>query len=139
MCVCCVLCAAKNVALAGVKALTLYDPTPASLGDLSSQFYLTTDDIGKPRAHACHHKLADLNQYVEISVTDVIDEQHLLASKYTVIVAANYPLALQLPLSEFAHKNGILFISAETHGVFGYVCKRPFFNLKKTQFSWTMN
>ena len=42
---------AKNIALAGVKSLTLYDPKPAALADLSSQFFLTPDDVEIGRAH----------------------------------------------------------------------------------------
>lgn len=30
-------CVAKNVVLAGVKSVTLYDPTPAEITDLSAQ------------------------------------------------------------------------------------------------------
>src|SRR5438270_11143425 len=41
---------AKNIALAGVKSLSLYDPKPAVLADLSSQFFLHPEDVGKPRA-----------------------------------------------------------------------------------------
>src|SRR5438270_9566397 len=41
---------AKNIALAGVKSLTLFDPKPATLADLSSQFFLHPEDVGQPRA-----------------------------------------------------------------------------------------
>lgn len=59
---------AKNVILAGVKSVTLWDPSPVTWSDLSAQFYLTEADIGKPRADASGHKLAELNQYVTVSV-----------------------------------------------------------------------
>ena len=41
---------AKNIALAGVKSLTLYDPAPAAIADLSSQFFLHIEDVGKPQS-----------------------------------------------------------------------------------------
>jgi molybdopterin/thiamine biosynthesis adenylyltransferase len=41
---------AKNVALGGVKALAIWDPAPTTSLDLAAQYYLTPDDIGKPRA-----------------------------------------------------------------------------------------
>ena len=34
---------AKNIALAGVKSVTLYDPAPVSVADLSSQFFLRNE------------------------------------------------------------------------------------------------
>ena len=43
---------AKNVVLGGVKSLTLHDPKPVQLSDLSAQFFLREDDVGKPRASA---------------------------------------------------------------------------------------
>lgn len=41
---------AKNLALAGVKSLTLCDPKPISMPELSSQFYFGEGDVGKNRA-----------------------------------------------------------------------------------------
>lgn len=58
---------AKNVILAGVKSVTLHDDHDAEWSDLSAQFYLTENDLGKPRAAACVSKLAELNRYVSVS------------------------------------------------------------------------
>ena len=52
--------------LLGVKSVTLYDPKPTEFLDLSSQFFLTENDIGKPRAEVSAPKLAELNPYVLI-------------------------------------------------------------------------
>ena len=54
--------------LTGVKSVTLLDDTPTSLYDLSANFYLTEQDIGKPRAASCVDKLAELNSYVTTKV-----------------------------------------------------------------------
>jgi ubiquitin-activating enzyme E1 len=59
---------AKNIALAGVKSLTLYDPAPAAIADLSSQFFLHPEDIGKPRAAVTAPRVAELNAYTPVSV-----------------------------------------------------------------------
>ncbi|KAG5456068.1 MAG: hypothetical protein BJ554DRAFT_4295 [Olpidium bornovanus] len=59
---------AKNVVLAGVKGVTLFDPEPARIEDLSTQFFLTEQDVGRPRAQASAARLAELNQYVPVSV-----------------------------------------------------------------------
>jgi hypothetical protein len=60
--------AAKNLALAGVKSLTLCDPKPVALPDLSSQFYFGEADVGKNRAEVSAAALSDLNPYCEIKV-----------------------------------------------------------------------
>jgi len=59
---------AKNIALAGVKSLTLYDPAPAAIADLSSQFFLHVEDVGKPRALVTAPRVAELNAYTPVSV-----------------------------------------------------------------------
>lgn len=58
---------AKNVILAGVKAVTLHDTGNVELWDLSAQFYLTQSDVGKNRALACLDKLKELNVAVDVS------------------------------------------------------------------------
>eukprot|EP00967_Tisochrysis_lutea_P080278 scaffold110152_cov29-Tisochrysis_lutea.AAC.1 len=57
---------AKNVVLGGVKSVTLYDMELATLADLSAQFFLREEDVGKPRAAATLPHLAELNQCVHM-------------------------------------------------------------------------
>lgn len=107
---------AKNVALAGVKSLSIYDQSPVELEDLSTQFFLSEEDIGKPRAQATLPKLSELNQYVPISVLDELTPESV--TQFQVIVATDLPLAKQLELNELTHKNDIRFISADVRGLF---------------------
>lgn len=107
---------AKNVALAGVKSISLYDPELVTVQDLSTQFFLSEDDVGKPRALACCGRLAELNSYVPISVISEISEPTLKTFK--VIVNTTLPLDKQLEINEITHKNDICYISADTKGLF---------------------
>lgn len=59
---------AKNIALAGVKSLTLYDPTPISLPDLSSQFFLHPEDVGRSRDQVTAPRVAELNAYTPVNI-----------------------------------------------------------------------
>jgi ubiquitin-activating enzyme E1 len=59
---------AKNIALAGVKSLTLYDPTPVHISDLSSQFFLTPADVGTPRHDVTVPRVAELNAYTPVKI-----------------------------------------------------------------------
>lgn len=60
---------AKNVILAGVKAVVLHDTADCQLQDLSAQFYLTEKDVGSNRAVACQEKLQELNTAVSVSAS----------------------------------------------------------------------
>lgn len=59
---------AKNIALAGVKSLTVYDPAPVQIADLSAQFFLTPADVGKPRDEVTAPRIAELNAYTPVKV-----------------------------------------------------------------------
>ncbi|ODV75887.1 E1 ubiquitin-activating protein UBA1 [Cyberlindnera jadinii NRRL Y-1542] len=110
---------AKNVALAGVKSLSLYDPSPVELRDLSTQFFLTAEDVGKPRAGSSAARLAELNSYVPISVVEDLTEETL--GKFQVIVAMDLSLEEQVKINNFTHANDIKFIAADTRGLFASI------------------
>ena len=61
--------AAKNIALAGVRTLTLNDIKPASWLDLSTNFYIGAKDIGVNRADVCIKQISELNPNVKYQVT----------------------------------------------------------------------
>ncbi|KAJ2617152.1 E1 ubiquitin-activating protein [Coemansia sp. RSA 1365] len=110
---------AKNIVLAGVKSVTLHDPAETQIADLSSQFFLREEDIGKPRAKVVAPRLAELNQYVPVSVLDKDITPDVVAT-YKCVVVTDVPLQKKLEISEAAHKNNVYFISTETRGLFGY-------------------
>mmetsp|Transcript_13958 Transcript_13958/g.17541 ORF Transcript_13958/g.17541 Transcript_13958/m.17541 type:complete len:1022 (+) Transcript_13958:91-3156(+) len=113
---------AKNIILAGVKSVSLLDIEPTSYLDLSSQFYLSEQDIGRPRAEACLQKLSDLNQYVPVSVSDGdLNSSLEFLKEYQVVVLIDSPLEQQIQVNSFCRGNGICFISGDARGVFGKV------------------
>jgi ubiquitin-activating enzyme E1 len=59
----------KNVVLGGVKSVTIYiqDTEKAGWSDLSLQFFLREEDIGKNRADVTTPRLAELNTYVPVT------------------------------------------------------------------------
>jgi len=61
---------AKNIALAGVKSLTLHDPAPVAVEDLSAQFFLHPDDVGKPRDATTAPRVAELNAYTPVHILE---------------------------------------------------------------------
>lgn len=111
---------AKNVILGGVKMVTLHDTENCSMADLSTQFYLSENDIGKNRASACHPKVAELNNYVATNFeTGPLNEE--LITKYRVVVLTNSSLEEQLRISEITHANNIALIVADTRGLYGQI------------------
>jgi hypothetical protein len=97
---------AKNVILAGVKSVTLFDPAPVAYPDLAAQFYLSEADLGKPRDQASAPRLAELNPYVPVHVLEPEGGEALTAEavkRYQVLCVTNRPLAEQLRLNAITH------------------------------------
>ena len=114
---------AKNIALAGVKSLTLFDPKPARIEDLSSQFFLQPADVGKPRADVTAPRVAELNPYTPVSVLEAKDLTTNLSQlkKFQSIVLTDTPLKDQLKIADFCHENGIYITITDTFGLFGSI------------------
>ncbi|KAI0053041.1 ubiquitin activating enzyme [Auriscalpium vulgare] len=113
---------AKNIVLAGVKSVTVFDPEPVVLRDLSTQFFLRETDLGKSRAEAAAPRLAELNAYVPVRNLGGVAGQPItvdLVKGFQVVVLTNATLEKQLEIDDWAHENGVHFIAAETHGLFG--------------------
>ncbi|KAM7532024.1 hypothetical protein LguiB_035434 [Lonicera macranthoides] len=94
---------AKNLALAGVKSVTLHDEGKVELWDLSGNFIFSEDDVGKNRALASVQKLQELNN--------------------AVVVFTDISLEKAIEFDDFCHKHQppIAFIKADVRGLFGSV------------------
>jgi ubiquitin-activating enzyme E1 len=114
---------AKDIALAGVKSLTLFDPRPAAISDLSSQFFLHPEDVGKPRDAVTIPRVAELNPYTPVtphgsqSITDDLSQ----LKRYQVVVLTDTPLKQQIQIADYCHANGIYIVIADTFGLFGSI------------------
>lgn len=109
---------AKNVILGGVKSVCIHDPENCKIEDLSSQFFLTEEDIGKNRAEVSIPKLSELNSYVPVHLHKGELTEDIL-SKFQCVVLTNSSLDEQLKIGEFTHKNNIKLIVVDTRGLFG--------------------
>ena len=101
----------------------MFDPEPAAISDLSSQFFLHPDDIGKPRAAVTVPRVAELNAYTPVSehpgksLTDDLGELR----RYQVVVLTGVSLKDQLKVSEYCHQNGIFIVITDIFGLFGSI------------------
>lgn len=112
---------AKNVALMGVKSLTLYDSKATSWLDLSSQFYLSEQDIGRNRAEVCTPKLAELNPYVHVTHVEGDLVEIVRHGGFNAVVLIDQSFDTQVTLSQFCHTNNIAFLIGDVRGVFGQI------------------
>lgn len=110
---------AKNIVLAGIKSLTIFDNKKVELRDLGSQFYLTEEDLGKPIANCCVEKLKQLNLYVPIEVISELDLNDI--DKFQTVICVSLDCSKQIEINNITHKKNIKFISCDVKGLFGSV------------------
>ncbi|KAB5518536.1 hypothetical protein PHYPO_G00167190 [Pangasianodon hypophthalmus] len=120
---------AKNIVLAGVKTVTLHDSKQCDVWDLGTNFFIREEDVQsrKKRVEAVHSRVAELNPYVQVSVSSVAlndstDLSFLL--NFQCVVLTETSLSLQKRINRFCHSQQppIKFISCDVLGI----CSRVF-------------
>jgi len=120
---------AKNLVLSGIGSITIHDTETVQISDLSANFYLTPEDVGKNRAEACKLKFAELNPYTTVTASTAPLTPESLApfkqtdsgAKNAIVLTNNKSITLLSQLGDFAHSNNIVFIVADSYGVFSHV------------------
>lgn len=103
--------------------MTLFDPAPAAISDLSSQFFLHPDDVGRPRAAVTAPRIAELNAYTPVAVhpSESLTADLKQLCHYQVIILTNTPLDDQIIISDYCHQNGIFVVITDIYGLFGSI------------------
>uniref|UniRef100_A0A8C1MQ89 Ubiquitin like modifier activating enzyme 6 n=1 Tax=Cyprinus carpio TaxID=7962 RepID=A0A8C1MQ89_CYPCA len=121
---------AKNIVLAGVKAVTLHDCKQCEVWDLGTNFFIREEDVHSQKKRCTvltFVSMAELNPYVQVSVsTDVLDENTDLSflKRYQCVVLTETKLSLQKRIDHFCHSQQppIKFIGCDVFGI----CSRVF-------------
>ncbi|XP_019732172.1 ubiquitin-like modifier-activating enzyme 6 isoform X2 [Hippocampus comes] len=120
---------AKNIVLAGVKAVTLHDTKQCETWDLGSNFFLHKEDVlsQRKRAEAVCPRVAELNPYVHVdkSISALDDNTDLsFLQKYQCVILTEVRLSLLKRVNEFcrSQRPPIRFIACDTYGI----CVRVF-------------
>ena len=116
---------AKNIILSGPKSVTIYDEAKVCINDLSSNFYLSEEDVGKKcRDEACQKKLSELNPYVTVSIMRFTDGKIFVQKipEFDVVVLTEfYPSNFLINVNYTCRKNNVKFIYACNLGLAGYI------------------
>uniref|UniRef100_A0A7N6BXI3 E1 ubiquitin-activating enzyme n=1 Tax=Anabas testudineus TaxID=64144 RepID=A0A7N6BXI3_ANATE len=120
---------AKNIVLAGVKAVTLHDTKQCETLDLGSNFFIRKEDVlsQRKRVEAVCPRVAELNPYVHVDMSSsALDDNTDLSflRKYQCVILTETRLRLQKRVNEFCHSQQppIRFIGCDAYGI----CVRVF-------------
>jgi len=109
---------AKNLILAGPRSVHVYDEAPAKIEDMSAQFYISKDVLGKKRSEASVNKLRELNPYVKVAAVsgNVIDA---IPAYQAIVVAESIGLEEALKMNNVCReqKPPVKFVMAQARGL----------------------
>ncbi|GFU03225.1 SUMO-activating enzyme subunit 1 [Trichonephila clavipes] len=112
----------KNLALIGVKSITIMDETPVLRPFSSSQFFISGCEINQGRAMASKAAIQELNPNVEIR----IDSEHLTSkpanfyAQFNAVFATDCPLSILIRVNKLCHFKNVPFYCGDTWGFYGY-------------------
>jgi ubiquitin-activating enzyme E1 len=120
---------AKNIILSGPKSVTIFDQFFPSINDLSSNFYISEEDVGKKsRDVACLDKLKGLNPYVTVDLLRFQVTNDFLSvfckrllDFNVVVITEFYNSNFLIRINQECRKNNIKFIYALNFGLVGYI------------------
>ena len=118
----------KNSVIFGVKKFAIHNSRKTTFTDLSGQFYLSEEDVGKNRVLASLNKIQQLNYYVKID-TALLDQKlpkeegeiDKLLKGYTLVMLSETDYETQIAINNYCGKNKTYFISTDAYGPFSRV------------------
>ncbi|KAK2582321.1 hypothetical protein KPH14_004660 [Odynerus spinipes] len=113
---------AKNVILAGVKAITLLDHRNMTKEDTCSQFCIPHDQLGKNRAEASLQRSQNLNSMVnvEADTTNIDDKPDEYFNNFDVVCATQCTITQLKRINRVCRKYKVKFFAGDVWGTFGY-------------------
>ncbi|KAG7458825.1 hypothetical protein MATL_G00224740 [Megalops atlanticus] len=126
---------AKNIVLAGVKAVTIHDTKQCEMWDLGTNFFIREEDVlnQRKRVEAVHPRVAELNPYVQVNTSSsALDENTDLSflKNYQCVILTEARLKLQKKVNNYCHSHQppIKFIGCDVFGI----CARVFCDFADT-------
>ena len=114
----------QNVALAGVKAITIHDNTIVTMADINGNFYLGVEHLGSNRALATLPRLQILNPTVAVAactqplLSDLMEAE---VAQATVLVLTECAIEISTQMNRICRANNTRHLVADSRGVFGWV------------------
>ncbi|XP_076463598.1 SUMO-activating enzyme subunit 1-like [Babylonia areolata] len=114
---------AKNIVLAGIKSLTLLDPTVADEEDAAAQFLIPRSEIGKNRAEASLERTQALNPMVTVTAdtSSIEDKDDDFVKSFDVVCATGCGTTTLTRLDRLCREGDVKFYAGDVFGFFGFM------------------
>lgn len=116
----------KNLVLPGMGAFTIVDRKTVSEADLGSNFFLSSDALGKSRAKIAVEHLLELNSevrgdYIEDDFDSLLSINADFFQAFSIVIATELPEEGLLRLAQVLWKSATPLLVARSYGLLGYI------------------
>ncbi|XP_069738366.1 SUMO-activating enzyme subunit 1 isoform X2 [Phaenicophaeus curvirostris] len=114
---------AKNLILAGVKALTMLDHERVSQEDTRAQFLIPVGSLGRNRAEASLERAQNLNPMVDVKADpeSVESKSEEFFTQFDAVCLTCCSRDVMVQIDQICHRNGIKFFTGDVFGYHGYM------------------
>ena len=113
----------KNIILSGINEIYIFDDNICKISDLSSNFYISENDIIKKRRdNSCIEKLRDLNRETQINIFDNIEILKKNIKFFDIVVITEIlPTQTIIEINDICRENKKKFIYTSSLGISGFI------------------
>ena len=116
----------KNLVLPGIGGFTVVDNKRVSPEDVGSNFFLTADTVGTPRAQVAVALLQELNPevkgaYIDDDFQSILETTPDFFSQFTAVIATELSDESLLKLAQVVWKSETPLLVARAYGLLGYL------------------
>lgn len=113
----------KNLVLSGVGFLSLVDNHDVSEGDLSTQFFLSKDEIGTKRLDSAISRIQDMNPRVTLTVDteDFRQKPDFFYRQFDLIIATDVSTEEAIRVNQLTRKFNVPFFLCGLNGLSGFI------------------
>lgn len=113
----------KNIVLSGFGYLTILDSHKVTSEDLSSQFFLSKDDVGSYRLDAARNRILDMNPRVNVTLdNDTFNSKNQeYFSNFDLVIGTQLSGDEMTQLNRITRHFNIPLYTAGSNGLFAYI------------------
>lgn len=117
----------KNLVLPGCGCITIVDDATVTEGDVSSNFFTRTQDIGRSRAEVVKELMCEMNPdtkdstHINQSPAEYITSKNGSFNEFTLVIATQLPSPVLRQLAKACSASGVPLLVVRTYGLIGYV------------------
>lgn len=117
----------KNLILPGFGRYTIQDEKAVTSDDISANFFLTQESLGRNRASECARYLGELNEMVsgsaeQRSLADILDREPRYLGKFTLVILTGVSnLDTMLRIAQSCWDADTSLVTVESSGFYGKI------------------